>query len=129
MNTLNLDKVVEGSRAAWDRARRHGAKGVKLAGQGLADAMREAANARYEAMSPILRQLSSLPPQLVAAELERRGFGKISYKTVSRARQRLGFVPPNTRGERIKAGLAAAKAREVKLGRPRKAANEETAAT
>lgn len=129
MNPISLDKALEGSRAAWDRARRHGAKGVKLAGQGLANAMREAAKARDAAIAPILRELPSLPPQLVAAELERRGFCQISYKTVERARQRLGLVPPNTRGERIKAGLAAAKAREVKLGRPRKAANEGTAAT
>jgi hypothetical protein len=95
MNKMSLDQAVEGSRVAWERARRDGANRVKLAGQGLADAMREAATTRDAAIEPILQQLPTLSPGKVATELERRGFGQVSHKTIVRARQRLGL--PNWR--------------------------------
>ena len=97
MNTMSLDKVLEGSRAAWMRARRDGA-----------NPNREAAAARDAAIEPILRELAALSSQMVATELNHRGVNRISYKTVERARRRLGLPAPNTRGERIKAALAAA---------------------
>ena len=42
----------------------------------------------YEA---ILQELSHLSAQKVAAEFERSGLGKLSYRTVMRARVRLGL--------------------------------------
>ena len=112
MNTVSLDDDVERSRAAWDRARQLRAKGV-------GDANREAAAARAAVMAPILREFPALPPRMVAAELERRVGVRVSYKTIERARQRLGLAAPNTRGERIKMARAAAKASRVTLGRPK----------
>jgi hypothetical protein len=112
MNILSLNEVVERSRAAWDRARQLRAKGV-------GDANRQAAAARAAVLAPILRELPSLPPRMVADELERRVGVRVSYKTIERARQRLGLAAPNTRGGRIKMARAAAKARWVTRGRPK----------
>lgn len=67
------------------------ARGVKLGRQEIADANREAAAERDAKLAPALRELSQLSSRVAAAELERRGFGKISYKTVTRARTRLGL--------------------------------------
>ena len=38
-----------------------------------------------------LRELSRLSSRAAAAEIERRGLGKVSYRTVMRARARLGL--------------------------------------
>ena len=38
-----------------------------------------------------LRELSHLSSRAAAAEIERRGLGKLSYKTIARARVRLGL--------------------------------------
>jgi len=67
------------------------ARGVKLGRQETADANRLAAAARDAALEPILQELSHLSAQKVAAEFERRGLGKLSYRTVMRARVRLGL--------------------------------------
>ena len=67
------------------------ARGVKLGRQETADANRLAAAARDAALKPILQELSHLSAQKVAAEFERRGLGKLSYRTVMRARVRLGL--------------------------------------
>jgi DNA invertase Pin-like site-specific DNA recombinase len=67
------------------------ARGVKLGRQETADANRLAAAARDAALEPILQELSHLSAQKVAAEFERRGPGKLSYRTVMRARVRLGL--------------------------------------
>ena len=67
------------------------ARGVKLGRQETADANRLAAAARDAALEPILQELSHLSAQKVAAEIERRGLGKLSYRTVMRARVRLGL--------------------------------------
>ncbi len=67
------------------------ARGVKLGRQETADANRLAAAARDVALEPILQELSHLSAQKVAAEFERRGLGKLSYRTVMRARVRLGL--------------------------------------
>jgi DNA invertase Pin-like site-specific DNA recombinase len=67
------------------------ARGVKLGRQELADANRAAAAERDAKLEPVLRELLHLSAQKAAAEIERRGFGKVSYKTVMRARVRLGL--------------------------------------
>jgi DNA invertase Pin-like site-specific DNA recombinase len=61
-------------------------RGVKLGNQQIADAAE-----RDAAIEPVLRELPRLSPQKVAAEIERRGLGRVSYKTVERARVRLGL--------------------------------------
>ena len=82
---------------------------------------REAAAVRDTAMAPILRELSDLSAERAAAELDRRGFGYVSYMTVRRARQRLGLPvapkaprqrdAPKTRS-RIRRGPRIAKANQ-----------------
>ena len=67
------------------------ARGKRLGRQETADANRLAAAARDAELEPILRELSHLSAQKVAAEYERRGLGRISYRTVMRARVRLGL--------------------------------------
>ena len=67
------------------------ARGVKLGRQEIADANREAAAARDADLKPVLLELAHLSSRAVAAEVERRGLGKLSYKTVMRARARLGL--------------------------------------
>ena len=68
------------------------ARGVKLGRQETADANRDAAAARdAEQLEPILRELSRLSSRAVADEIERRGLSKVSYKTIMRARIRLGL--------------------------------------
>ena len=57
----------------------------------LAENNRALAMARDAQLEPVLRQLSHLSPQKAADELERRGFGKMSLKTVARTRVRLGL--------------------------------------
>ncbi len=67
------------------------ARGVKLGRQETADANRIAAAGRDAAMEPILRETSGLSAQKAADEIERRGLGKVSYRTVMRARARLSL--------------------------------------
>ena len=42
-------------------------------------------------LEPTLRELSGTVLARAAAEIERRGLGKVSYKTIARARVRLGL--------------------------------------
>ncbi len=79
------------SRPTKDALQAAKARGVKLGRQETADANRLAAAARDAALEPILQELSHLSAQKVAAEFERRGLGKLSYRTVMRARVRLGL--------------------------------------
>jgi DNA invertase Pin-like site-specific DNA recombinase len=67
------------------------ARGVRLGRQETADANRHAAAARDAKLEPVLRELSHLSPRKIAAEVEHRGLGKLSYKTIARARVRLGL--------------------------------------
>ena len=67
------------------------ARGVRLGRQEIADANRDAAAARDAGLEPVLWELSRLSSRAAAAEIERRGLGKVSYKTVMRARARLGL--------------------------------------
>jgi DNA invertase Pin-like site-specific DNA recombinase len=68
------------------------ARGVKLGRQELADANRLAAAARDADLEPVLRELANLSTRKAAKEIERRGLGKLSYKTIARARVRLGIA-------------------------------------
>lgn len=68
------------------------ARGVKLGRQETADANKALAAARDAKLEPVLRELSHLSLRNQAIELERRGFGKIAFKTVERARVRLGLA-------------------------------------
>ena len=49
------------------------------------------AKARDKVLRPVLKELAHLSSRVVAEEIERRGLGKLSYKTVTRARARLGL--------------------------------------
>jgi DNA invertase Pin-like site-specific DNA recombinase len=67
------------------------ARGVKLGRQEIANTNKAAAATRDAKLEPILRELSHLSLRAAAAEIERRGLGKISYRTIMRARIRLGL--------------------------------------
>jgi DNA invertase Pin-like site-specific DNA recombinase len=66
-------------------------RGVKLGRQETADANKAAAAARDADLEPVLRELSGLSSRAVAAEIERRGLGRVSHKLVQRTRARLGL--------------------------------------
>jgi DNA invertase Pin-like site-specific DNA recombinase len=66
-------------------------KGVKLGNQQTADANRLAAAKRDAEMEPAMRELAHLSTRKAAAEIERRGLGKLSHKAVARVRRRLGI--------------------------------------
>ena len=66
------------------------ARGKRL-GRQETDANRLAAAARDAKLEPVLRELSHLSAQKAADEIERRGLGKLSYRTITRARARLGL--------------------------------------
>ena len=69
------------------------ARGKKLGGFGkvLGKKNAAAAKARDKVLKPVLKELAHLSSRAVAEEIERRGLGKLSYKTVTRARARLGL--------------------------------------
>ena len=67
------------------------ARGKRLGRQETADANRLAAAARDAELEPVLRETIDLSAQKAADEIERRGLGKVSYRTVMRARERLGL--------------------------------------
>lgn len=50
-----------------------------------------AAAARDAELEPVLKELAHLSARAAAAEIEHRGLGKLSYKTIARARVRLGL--------------------------------------
>ena len=66
-------------------------RGVRLGRQEIADAQRAAAATRDAVLEPVLRETVMLSAQKAADEIERRGLGKLSYRTVTRARLRLGL--------------------------------------
>ena len=83
-----LDRLSRETKEALAAAK---ARGVRLGRQEIADANRDAAAARDAELEPVLRELSHLSSRAAAAEIERRGLGKLSYKTIARARVRLGL--------------------------------------
>jgi DNA invertase Pin-like site-specific DNA recombinase len=66
------------SRRTREALRAAKARGVKLGRQEIADANRDAAAARDAVMEPVLRETSDMSARGAAAEIERRGFGKVS---------------------------------------------------
>ena len=83
---LISQRTREALAAAKARGRKLGSSGKKLAAENAA-----AAAARDADLEPALRELSGLSARAAAAEIERRGLGKISYRTVMRARVRLAL--------------------------------------
>jgi len=67
------------------------ARGVKLGRQQTADDQKAAAAARDAALEPILRSTANLSARKAAEVIEQMGYGKIAFKTVLRARARLGL--------------------------------------
>jgi DNA invertase Pin-like site-specific DNA recombinase len=70
------------------------AKGKVLGSYGKVLGKRKAAEAkaRDQKLKPLLLELWHLSSRNAAAEIERRGLGKLSYKTITRARARLGLL-------------------------------------
>jgi DNA invertase Pin-like site-specific DNA recombinase len=83
---LISQRTKEALAAAKARGKQLGSSGKKLAAENAA-----AAAARDADLEPVLRELSGLSSRAAAAEIERRGLGKLSYKTIARARVRLGL--------------------------------------
>jgi DNA invertase Pin-like site-specific DNA recombinase len=79
-------RTIAGLAAAKARGRRLGSSVSKLAAKNAA-----AAAARDAELESVLRELSHLSSRAAAAKIERRGLGKLSYKTIARARVRLGL--------------------------------------
>ena len=85
--TYNASRRTKaGLAVAKARGKKLGAYGKKLGKENAA-----AAKARDEAIKPVLLELWHLSSRAAAAEIERRGLGRLSYKTVARARVRLGL--------------------------------------
>ena len=74
-------------------ARRAAAKkrGVRLGRQEMADNNKAAAAARDAILEPILRETVGLSARKAVEVIEARGFGKVAFRTVLRARARLGL--------------------------------------
>ena len=79
-------RTKAGLAAAKARGRKLGSSDSELAPKNAA-----AAAARDAELEPVLKELSHLSARATAAEIERRGLGKLSYKTIARARVRLGL--------------------------------------
>jgi DNA invertase Pin-like site-specific DNA recombinase len=68
------------------------ARGVKLGRPDIGDANQAAAAARDAELEPVLVELAPLSSRAAAAEIERRGLGKLSHSAILRARARLGLA-------------------------------------
>jgi DNA invertase Pin-like site-specific DNA recombinase len=79
-------RTIAGLAAAKAKGRKLGSSGKKLAKSNA-----DAAAARDKALKPVLQELAHLSSRAVAEEIGHRGLGKVSYKTVMRARVRLGL--------------------------------------
>ena len=85
-------RTIAGLQAAKAKGKKLGNPTLKAKpGTTLAENNRAQALARDKAIEPVLRELQHLSPQKAADELQRRGLGKLSLKTVKRARVRLGL--------------------------------------
>jgi hypothetical protein len=83
--------ISQRSAAALAAAR---ARGKKLGTYSKVLARQNAAAAvavRDAKLEPVLRESAHLSSRAVAAEIERRGLGTFSYKTIMRVRARLGL--------------------------------------
>ena len=89
---LISDRTIAGLQAAKAKGKKLGNPMLKTKpGTTLAENNRALAAERDKVIEPVLRELSHLSPQKAAGEIERRGLGKMSLKTVKRARVRLGL--------------------------------------
>ena len=79
-------RTIAGLEAAKARGKKLGTYSAVLAEKNAA-----AAAERDAALEPFLRDTAQLSPRAAAAEHERRGLGTISYRTIMRARVRLGL--------------------------------------
>ena len=79
-------RTIAGLAAAKARGTKLGSSVGKLAAENAA-----AAAVRDAELEPVLKELSHLSSRAAAAEIERRGLGKLSYKTIARARVRFGL--------------------------------------
>ena len=79
-------RTIAGLAAAKARGRKLGSSVSNLAAKNAA-----AAAARDAELEPVLKELSHLSARAAAEVIERRGLGKLSYKTIARARARLGL--------------------------------------
>jgi len=79
-------RTIAGLAAAKARGRKLGSSVSNLAAKNAA-----AAAARDAELEPVLKELSHLSARAAAEVIERRGLGKLSYKTIARARVRLGL--------------------------------------
>ena len=66
-------------------------RGVRLGRQEMADNNKAAAAARDAILEPILRETVGLSARKAVEVIEARGFGKVAFRTVLRARARLGL--------------------------------------
>ena len=67
-------------------------RGVKLGRQQIADDQKAAAASRDAVLEPILRETAHLSARKAADAIEASGLGKIAWRTVLRARARLGLA-------------------------------------
>ena len=81
------ESTIAGLQAAKARGRKLGAYSALLAKKNAA-----AAAGRDAKLKPVLQELAHLSSRAAADEIERRGLGKFSYKTIMRARARLGLA-------------------------------------
>jgi DNA invertase Pin-like site-specific DNA recombinase len=82
------EMISQRTRAALAAAKE---RGVMLGRKEIAVANKAAAASRDSILEPILRETLEMSSRLAAVEIERRGFGKMSFRTVLRARERLGL--------------------------------------
>ena len=86
--TYNASRRTKaGLAAAKARGKKLGTFGKKLAKRNAT-----AARARDKTLRPVLKELAHLSSRAAAAEVERRSLGKVSHKTIARARVRLGLA-------------------------------------
>jgi DNA invertase Pin-like site-specific DNA recombinase len=79
-------RTIAGLQAAKTRGKALGSYSAVLAAKNA-----DAAAMRDAELKPVLQELSHLSSRAAAAEIKRRGLGAFSYKTIMRARARLGL--------------------------------------
>jgi DNA invertase Pin-like site-specific DNA recombinase len=84
-------RTKEALQSAKTKGKKLGNPKLKATGIRLADTNRKAAATRDQIIAPHLRELQHLSARAASTELQRRGLGTFSYKTVKRARGRLGL--------------------------------------
>ena len=94
VNRIHMAAPTNAAKREESLANSEKAEGKKLGTFGKVLGKRNAAAAKAGAgqdLKPVLKELAHLSLRAVVAEMERRGLGKVSYKTIARARKRLGI--------------------------------------